>query len=167
MVYSPDTLNAVHPKWNSRWSSPNFISSSYLWQWPHNNHNCPGLKPESHLFVIWSCPLCDWWLTVQVLPVRLFPLVSSLAFPKYFLGLTALWWTGLLLRPFPLSGLFCGMGSHPCSISTGFDQASCLANRMLIGPWSVLTQMCLYSCAPVLGRLSWPAEDWHALAKWL
>lgn len=82
-------------------------------------------------------------------------------------GLTTLWWTGLLLRPFPLSCLFCGTGRHLCSISTGFDQAPCLANWMLIGPWNVLTQMYLYSCVPVLGRLSWPAEDWHALAKCL
>lgn len=165
-MYSPDTLNAVHPKWKSWWSSQilfllntcdsDLIITITAQVW---NLKVISLSFDPTLYVN-----DDWLFRFHLWD---FPLVTSLAFPKYFLGLSTLRWTGLLLRPFPLSCLFCGTGRHPCSISAGFDQVPCLANRMLIGPWNVLTQMCLYSCAPVLGRLSGPAEDWHALAKWL
>lgn len=40
---------------------PKFISSQYLGEWPPNNYNSPGLKPEVHLFLLCRaiCPLCD------------------------------------------------------------------------------------------------------------
>ena len=40
---------------------PNFISSQYLGEWPPNNYNFPGFKPEVHLFLLCHaiCPLCD------------------------------------------------------------------------------------------------------------
>ena len=40
---------------------PDFISSQYLGEWPLNNYNFPGLKPEIHLFLLCRviCPVCD------------------------------------------------------------------------------------------------------------
>lgn len=39
----------------------NFTPSQYLGEWPPNNYNFPGLKPEVHLFLLCCaiCPLCD------------------------------------------------------------------------------------------------------------
>lgn len=39
---------------------PDFISSQYLGEWPPNNYNFPGLKPEMHLFLL-SCNLSCMW----------------------------------------------------------------------------------------------------------
>lgn len=58
---SPAISHPTYHKWNSFCSSPNFISSQYSGEWPPNNCNFPGLKPEIPLFLLCRviCPVCN------------------------------------------------------------------------------------------------------------